>query len=1484
MVDEGKTKILEPGDKFGDYTVVKLLGKGGMGAVYLMRGASGSEYAVKIMFPDKVTHDLRRRFAKEAEFAIKIRHRNLVSVYDVGEDPETGLCYMIMDYVAGGSLSDMLKRRGRLPIGEAVSIASQVAAALEVAHRHGLVHRDIKPDNILFDADGTPRLADLGVAKFDESQQSMVTTTGMVIGTPAYMAPEQMLNSHAIDARADIYSLGVVLYEMLSGKRPNEGRTAIELMAKAIKGDPLPDIKTLCPELSAAVAHVVSLLCAPKPEARPQTALAAADILRKAASGKFVLLRKKPQSSTAEDAARRAKSRKLVKGVAIGIGIAAFLFVGIAGWVKALSRSGSAKVVAATSVTNVVERVAVVTNVVANTNAATLPQRTATLAHRWSFNGKAEEENLTDSVGGVVATKIGNAVAFEAGQAVLSGDGHGAGSLNLGKGILGADSATIEIWATRTAFRKWARIFDYGIGSTYFMMTWNTAMHHYFRTELSAHSKKEVRHRLPLNDDEEVYIAVVLDSRDDGDSVVQWTVCDPTTGMKKDSGSLNFQNNDFRLSGFVQANFYLGHSQFPADADANAKYNEVRIWRGVLSDAAIARNVKLGPNASKAELEASVMLQGAAGDDRRSDVNAELPHSAYVSRSALHAAYRSKDRKRVFVETVHGEDHGWLKTPPCTLERVKEYMTDGTDIIWLRIGLTKDGVLFAVRPWDLQNISDGQGHVSKYTAEELQKLRIKRGNDYTDAKFVPLEELLQHGRNKVLFKLWYQTGRAKSVLGALVNLLNRLDAWESVILEMWGKDPAATRAVIGEEIWHRLCSGELQIMVHPDIFHEWVAVAPECSAWVNNWIIGKCGLPDVQPRMAASFVVGPGEARRTDDDAGWTRAINDGVTVFRTRRPRELKDFLEQRRIAEETQASSQSAKPDMKGRAWIRPAAGKAKTTVAFPCLDRSPTAWAYSFEEKQGWERPDFDDSQWKRAPGGFGHREDLKQLPRARLNTDWWSDRVFLRKRFKWDGGDISRVVVDAYLDDEMTIWVNGQRMLTVCGANFDWQPFEIPASCFANAVKKGENVFCVEVRDQGGWSYFDCGLLIECGGAIASHAGPDGMRKVKSDVGTWTVVVKDGIAQIGDGRNVALEPQPKGSLKIPSELDGLAITKLAQDCFIRCGELKRVEIPEGVRSIGQGAFLDCSQLTEVQLPTTLEHFGSWALKGTALRQIDLKEVRLMESAVFESCDKLETVKLSPDNVKFRVKDGVLYDVVRRAVVFCPSSRREYAFPAGIEEICNSAFLRTKLKKVVIPETVEFISWNAFAECPFLESVVFKGADVIIRGGAFANTPFLKTVVLPSRLKALDDWAIFAHAGQLETIVLPDTVEIIDDAVFENCFKLKKVHLGQSLRQVDNRAFSGCRELQKIQFPKTLEELGAEVFLNCVSLKSVSFAGGKPKMHDNGKDSLARDLYRGTPSSLVTLVPKGSTGWLDGSANLPKVWPVDGGESARQSRHDR
>ncbi len=225
-----------------------------------------------------------------------MRHRNLVRVYDAGEDAERGLCYIMMEYMPGGTLKDRIVKQGALPVADAISIATQVADALSMAHAHGVIHRDVKPDNILFAADGTPKLSDLGVAKLLRGTgEGTQTMQGVIIGTPAYMAPEQIIDSSHIDARADIYSLGVALYEMLSGKRPNEGSTVMGMLAKAVKGDPLPDVRTMRPEVSASVAYVLSLMCAPKPENRPVTSRVAADLLVRAAADGLIL----PQSPSA---------------------------------------------------------------------------------------------------------------------------------------------------------------------------------------------------------------------------------------------------------------------------------------------------------------------------------------------------------------------------------------------------------------------------------------------------------------------------------------------------------------------------------------------------------------------------------------------------------------------------------------------------------------------------------------------------------------------------------------------------------------------------------------------------------------------------------------------------------------------------------------------------------------------------------------------------------------------------------------------------------------------------------------------------------------------------------------------------------------------------------------------------------------------------------------------------------------------------------
>ena len=304
--DEGVAGPFKPNDMFGDCIVERLLGRGGLGYVYLVHGPDGERYALKALRTDATgaPPDYKQRFAQEANLMMTMRHRNLVRVYDAGEDAERNICYIMMEYMPGGTLKDRIVAHGAMPVSEAISIAAQIAEALAMAHFHGVIHRDVKPDNILFAADGTPKLSDLGVAKLLRGgSEGTETMQGVLIGRPAYMAPEQIIDSSHIDARADIYSLGVALYEMLTGKRPNAGSTVMGMLAKAVKGDPLPDVRTMRPEVSASVAYVLSIMCAPKPENRPVTSRAVADLLVRAAVDGLIL----PEKPAEQPAERRKR-------------------------------------------------------------------------------------------------------------------------------------------------------------------------------------------------------------------------------------------------------------------------------------------------------------------------------------------------------------------------------------------------------------------------------------------------------------------------------------------------------------------------------------------------------------------------------------------------------------------------------------------------------------------------------------------------------------------------------------------------------------------------------------------------------------------------------------------------------------------------------------------------------------------------------------------------------------------------------------------------------------------------------------------------------------------------------------------------------------------------------------------------------------------------------------------------------------------------
>ena len=238
------------------YEIVRQLGRGGMGAVYLARERSLERFvAIKVLRPDLAdAPDARERFRREARIAAQLSHPGILPLHTFGE--VGGLWYFVMAYVRGVSLAERLRVESRLPSGEAHRILTELADALECAHRNGVIHRDIKPGNILLDDEsGRAMLADFGVAKIKESGDSL-TMTGMIVGTPNYMSPEQALGSHDVDERSDLYSLGAVGYTMLAGREPFAEVRPEEVVSWRVSHDPAA-LQSVAPSVPKELANVV---------------------------------------------------------------------------------------------------------------------------------------------------------------------------------------------------------------------------------------------------------------------------------------------------------------------------------------------------------------------------------------------------------------------------------------------------------------------------------------------------------------------------------------------------------------------------------------------------------------------------------------------------------------------------------------------------------------------------------------------------------------------------------------------------------------------------------------------------------------------------------------------------------------------------------------------------------------------------------------------------------------------------------------------------------------------------------------------------------------------------------------------------------------------------------------------------------------------------------------------------------------------------
>src|SRR5512134_2873888 len=257
---------VQPGQMLGPYRIINQIGRGGMATVYKAYQPSVDRHVAIKVLPSQLaeSREFATRFQQEARIIAKLEHPHILPVFDYGESD--GIAYFVMRYLDAGTLKDRMEAGRPLPLPEIDHIFTQLTDALSYAHGYGIVHRDLKPANALIDSHGNIFLTDFGIAKLLESASPRLTQTDAIMGTPAYISPEQA-QAGPVDQRSDIYSLGIILYEMVTGRVPYVADTPLAVILKHVS-DPLPLPSVVKPDIPQAIERVILKALAKEPNDR----------------------------------------------------------------------------------------------------------------------------------------------------------------------------------------------------------------------------------------------------------------------------------------------------------------------------------------------------------------------------------------------------------------------------------------------------------------------------------------------------------------------------------------------------------------------------------------------------------------------------------------------------------------------------------------------------------------------------------------------------------------------------------------------------------------------------------------------------------------------------------------------------------------------------------------------------------------------------------------------------------------------------------------------------------------------------------------------------------------------------------------------------------------------------------------------------------------------------------------------------------------